>query len=62
LYSSPGIVRVIKAKRMIWAGHVTHVGEVRGAYNILVGRPEGRNHQEDLGVDRRTTLRWILGK
>jgi hypothetical protein len=36
--------------------------EVRGAYNILVGRPEGRNHWEDLGVDGRTTLRLILGE
>jgi hypothetical protein len=42
LYSSPSIVRVIKARRMRWAGHVVHMGEVRGAYNILVGRPEGR--------------------
>jgi hypothetical protein len=40
LYSSPSIVRVIKARRMIWAGHVARMGEVRGAYNILVGRPE----------------------
>jgi hypothetical protein len=42
LYSSPSIIRVIKASRMRWAGHVARIGEVRGAYNILVGRPEGR--------------------
>jgi hypothetical protein len=42
LYSSPSIVRVIKARRMRWVGHVACIGEVRGAYNILVGRPEGR--------------------
>jgi hypothetical protein len=36
LYSSPSIVRVIKARRMRWAGHVAHMGEMRGAYNILV--------------------------
>jgi hypothetical protein len=42
LYSSPSIVRVIKGRRMRWAGHVTRMGKVRGAYNILVGRPEGR--------------------
>jgi hypothetical protein len=42
LYSSLGIVRVIKARRMRWAGNVAHMGEVKGAYNILVGRPEGR--------------------
>jgi hypothetical protein len=52
LYSSPSIVRVIKARRMRWAGHVARVGEVMGAYNILVGRPEGRR---PLGRPRR---RW----
>jgi hypothetical protein len=53
LYSSPGIVRVIKARRMRWAGHVVRMGEeVRGAYNILVGMPEGRR---PLGRPRR---RW----
>jgi hypothetical protein len=51
LYSSPSIVRVIKARRMRWAGHVVHMGEVRGAYIILVGRPEGRR---PLGRPRRT--------
>jgi hypothetical protein len=52
LYSSPGVVRVIKARRMRWTGHVARMGEVRGAYNILVGRPEGR---KPLG---RTRRRW----
>jgi hypothetical protein len=42
LYSSLSIVSVIKARRMRLAGHVARMGEVRGAYNILVGRPEGR--------------------
>jgi hypothetical protein len=42
LYSSPSIIRVIKARRMRWAGHVARMGEVWGAYNILVGRPLGR--------------------
>jgi hypothetical protein len=52
LYSSTSIVRVIKARRMRWAGHVARMGEVRDAYNILVGRPEGRR---PLGRPRR---RW----
>jgi hypothetical protein len=52
LYSSPSIVRVIKARRMRWARHVARMGEVRGAYNILVGSPEGRR---PLGRPRR---RW----
>jgi hypothetical protein len=42
LYSSPSIIRVIIARRMRWAGHVACMGEVTGAYSILVGRPEGR--------------------
>jgi hypothetical protein len=42
LYSSLSIIRLIKARRMRWAEHVVHMGEVRGAYNILAGRPEGR--------------------
>jgi hypothetical protein len=52
LYSSPSIIMVIKARGVRWAGHVAHMGEVRGAYNILVGRPEGRR---PLGRPRR---RW----
>ena len=42
LYYSPNIVRVIKWKRMRWAGHVARMGEERGVYRVLVGKPEGR--------------------
>jgi hypothetical protein len=42
LYYSPSIIRVIKGRWMRWAGHVAHMGEVTGAYYILVGKPEGR--------------------
>jgi hypothetical protein len=42
LYSSPNIIRVIKSRRMRWAEHVARMREGRGAYRILVGRPEGR--------------------
>jgi len=41
-YSSPNIFRVIKSKRMRWAGHVAHMGEKRGVYRVLVGKPEGK--------------------
>ena len=41
LYSSPNIVRVIKSRRMRWAGHVAHMGEERGVYRVLVGKTEG---------------------
>jgi hypothetical protein len=62
LYSSPSIIRAIKARRMRWAEHVARMVEARGAYNMLIGKPERGNHWEDLGVDGRITLRWILGK
>jgi hypothetical protein len=42
LYSSSNIIRVIKSRRLRWAGHAARMGEERGAYRILVGRPEGR--------------------
>ena len=42
LYSSLNIVRVIKSKIMKWAGHVARVGERRGMYRVLVGKPEGK--------------------
>jgi hypothetical protein len=52
LYSSPNIVRVIKSRRLRWAGHVARMGEGRGVYRVLVGRPDGKR---PLGVRRR---RW----
>jgi hypothetical protein len=39
LYSSLNLVRVIKSRRMRWAGHVARMGEGRGVYRVLVGRP-----------------------
>ena len=42
LYCSPNIVRVIKPRRMIWAGHVACVGEGRCLYRVWVGKPEGK--------------------
>jgi hypothetical protein len=42
LYASPNIIRVMKLRRMRWAGHVARMEEKRGAYRILVWRPEGR--------------------
>jgi hypothetical protein len=40
LYSAPGIVRVIKSRKMRWAGHVARMGEGRGIYRVLVGKTE----------------------
>jgi hypothetical protein len=42
LYSSPSIIRVIKSRRMGWAGPAARMGERRTADRILVGKPEGR--------------------
>jgi hypothetical protein len=50
LYSSPNIIRVIKSRRLKWARHVARMGEMRGAYMVLVGKPEGRR---PLGRPRR---------
>jgi len=50
LYCSPNIVRVIKSRRMRWAGHVAFVEEKRGVYRVLVGKPEGKR---PLGKTRR---------
>ena len=42
LYSLPNIVRVVKSRRMRWAGHVARMGEDRGAHRVLVGKSEGK--------------------
>ena len=52
LYCSPNIVRVIKSRRMRWAGHVARMGERRGAYRVLVGKLERKSPL------RRLRRRW----
>ena len=52
LYSSPNILRVIKSRRMRWAGHMARMGGRRGVHKVLVGKPEGKR---PLGRPRR---RW----
>jgi hypothetical protein len=42
LYSSPSVIRIMKAMRMRWIGHVARMGEKRKAYRLLFGTPEGR--------------------
>ena len=42
LYCSPYIVRVMTSRRMRWAGQVARMGERRGVYRVLVGKPEGK--------------------
>jgi hypothetical protein len=53
LYSSPSIIRIIKSRRMRWAGHVAQMGEKRNTYRLLVGKPEGKR---PLGRPKR---RWV---
>jgi len=48
-YSSPNIIRVIKLRRMRWVGHLARMGESRGVYRVLVGKPE-RDHLEEPGL------------
>jgi hypothetical protein len=52
LHCSPSIIRIIKSRRMKWAGHVARMGEERNAYRILVGKPE---RKRPLGIPIR---RW----
>jgi hypothetical protein len=53
LYSSPSIIRIMKSRRMRWAGHVARMGERRNAYRLLVGKPQGKR---SLG---RPSRRWV---
>jgi hypothetical protein len=53
LYSSPSITRIIKLRRMRWAGHVAQMWEKRNTYRLLVGKPEGKRPQG------RPRHRWV---
>ena len=57
LYHSLNIVRVIKSRRLRWAGHVARREEGRSAFKILTGKPIGKR---PLGVDGRAILEWTL--
>jgi hypothetical protein len=60
LYGSPSIIRIMKSRRMRWAGHVTRMGEKRNAYRILEGKPEEKRSIGRLRLKWGIILRWIL--
>jgi hypothetical protein len=60
LSSSPSINRMIKSRRMRWAGNVARMGEKRNAYRMMVGKPKESDHWEGQGVGGWTILKWIL--
>jgi hypothetical protein len=60
LYSLPNIVRVVKSRRMRWAGHVACMGEDGGVHRVLVGKPEGKRPWGDQDVDGRIILSFKM--
>ena len=59
LYRSPNMDRVIKSRRLSWAGHVARIEE-SSAFKILTGKPTGKRPLEGLVVDGRKILEWNL--
>jgi hypothetical protein len=55
-------IRVIKSRRMRWAGHVARKGRGEVFTGFWLGGPKARDYWEDLGVGGRITLRWTLGR
>jgi hypothetical protein len=60
--TSPNIMKVIKTRRMGWAGHVVCMKATRNAYKNYIRKLETRDHPEDLGRDGRMTAEWTLEK
>jgi hypothetical protein len=56
LYASLNIIRVIKSRKMSWAGHIACMGGMENVYKVLVGKPKRKNHSEDLGIDGKIIL------
>jgi hypothetical protein len=74
LYFSPNVVRVIKSRRMRWAAHLARMGDRRGVYRVLGGRPEGKRPLKrprrrwednikmdlrDIGIDGANWIQWL---
>jgi hypothetical protein len=54
------IIRVIKSRRMSWARHVALMVDIRGAYRVLVGKPERKRPLGRTGVNGKIILKWIF--
>jgi hypothetical protein len=62
LYISPNIIRMIKSRRMRWAGYIACMGK-RGIYRgFWLESQKEKDHKEDTDIGRRIILKWILGK
>ena len=62
LYSLKNIVQVIKSRRMCMGGACSMCGGEESCFRVYVGKPEGKSHLEDLGMDWRSILKWIFKK
>jgi hypothetical protein len=62
LYSTLEVIRQMKSRIMRWAGHVARMGEGRNVCRVLVGKPEGKNHLKDQGIDARMGSKSTLGR
>jgi hypothetical protein len=62
LYCSPSIIRMIKSRRMRWAGHVACMEEKRNTYilGFWWANQKKRDHYEDVDIGERIILKWIL--
>jgi hypothetical protein len=62
LYSLPDIIKMIKSRRMRWAGYVAHMGKMRNAFKIFVRKPEGKGPFGKPRHGSRFVLKSILQK
>jgi len=63
MYSSSNIIQVIKSRRKKRSRHIVLMGKTRSAYRVLMGKPEGgKQHLEDLGLDKKVKLTCIFKK
>jgi hypothetical protein len=56
---TPGIIMMMKLMTMWWAGHIEQMGAMRNAQKILIGSLNRRDNSKDLGINKRTLLKWI---